>query len=246
MGRASDRLDMDADRLDDREWQMTDLDACSYCGRIFEAAEIEEFRRSDSKQRLLLPRHDQIYAVVPLASGERTVCEDCFLSGAVGPLGDAEYSELHYQFGLEYSHKERYEQARACFEKAVQRSRSPDHLVGLSLAHENLNDAERALECLEEARRIEPDNRALLRSLPRLYVKCGRFADAVAQIESTWDQLVGPDVFLDGAEALVRLGRRADAERMYETALEIATACCEDHRRECEERWRSICAICDG
>lgn len=225
---------------------MTDLDECSYCGRIFEPAEMEEYRRSDSEGRLMLPCYDQIYAVVPLASGERTVCEDCFLSGAFGPLGDADYSELHYQFGLEYSQNERYEQARACFEKAAQRSRTPDRLVGLSLAHEQLDYAERALESLEEARRIEPDNPAVLRSLPRLFVKCGRFADAIAQIESTWDKLVGPDVFLDGAEALLRLRRRGEAERMYETALEIAAACCEDHRRECEERWREIRIIDDG
>lgn len=222
---------------------MTDPNECNYCGKVFEPAEMEKWSSSKSDDYLILPRYDQVFALVSLAYGERYVCEDCFLNGTVELLDDMEFSELHYQFGLEYLQRKQYQQALDCFNMASQRVQSANNLVSLAIAHEHLNNVAYALEFLEKAREIEPDNPFVLGNLPRLYVKCHRYADAVAQVGSTLEKLADSNVVLDGAEALLRLGQSAKAEKEYQTALSIAVACCEDCRRECEDRWHSICAV---
>lgn len=213
---------------------------CSYCGSRFEPSGFDECRISPSDETFLLARHDQVFATINIASGERTVCEACFVSNRVAFETPAEIHELHYQFGLEYSQLNQLMRARECFETAISLVRSANTLASLAILLEKTGAIAAAVRLLEEVRHAQTDHPVVVNSLPRLYLKSGQFSDAIAQIDKTTGTFFGFGVFLDRAEALLRLGRHDEVPAAYSKALFIASACCEDCRRDCETRWQAI------
>lgn len=219
------------------------MEQCTYCQRIFEPRAFEEFRSNVLSDAFTLPVYDadQVYSLVHLSGIETCICETCYRNRHWEMLSPAELTELHFQMGLELSQQHRHADAAECYRKALDVERTSEILGSLAIAMENMEQIAEAIPLLEEVKRRDPDHAIVVRSLARLYNAVGRYQLAILETERTSSSrhfvFHG---FLDRAEALLALGRDADARGAAQQAHQRAAECCTDCADECRSRWSEL------
>ncbi|MDA3872611.1 MAG: tetratricopeptide repeat protein, partial [Kiritimatiellae bacterium] len=131
---------------------------------------------------------------------------------------------FYYDLAAAYERAGRIESSVAAFEKII--ARNPDHHPALNyLAYmwadrgENLD---RALEYVNRALKLEPDNGAYLDTLGWIYYQQGQFEDAYRELLKSAELDPDEPVILEHlGDVLMKLGRPLEARAYYRITLEL-------------------------
>jgi len=106
----------------------------------------------------------------PLAKAETSfgqfeICETCYEQGLPVYFTQSDLAEIHYQFGLEYLHRDRSVESVDSLSRALQINESPDILAALGHAESKRGDQETAIAHYQRALEIDPSHATAKESL---------------------------------------------------------------------------------
>lgn len=133
-------------------------------------------------------------------------------------------NRIYFALGSAYEQSDQLHEAVDVFEKILETS--PDHAPTLNYLGYMLADAgvrlEYALELIEKALAIAPNNGAYLDSYAWVHYRLGNFQLALSELEKAINQQIeDPVIYEHMGDVHKALGNRGEAEKFYKKALEL-------------------------
>ena len=135
-----------------------DSDTCSMCHRAYTITRTDTWT-TDNGTPLILGSSDMGFAVVTLNGEEVEICEKCYLDGSLkGRIQCRDMYEVHYEFGLCFLQRERYEDALQAFKEAMEIGIDSKLLASIGLAYGYLGQHTLAKVSYQRALELDPSN----------------------------------------------------------------------------------------
>ncbi|RXT43425.1 hypothetical protein B5V03_22645 [Bradyrhizobium betae] len=125
---------------------------------------------------------------------------------------DAEHADTQHLMGLLFLHAEQYNDAMAWIVRAIQRAPKPEYLASFATALQRYGRFEEALNVLDKAIQLRPDDAALWRQQGDIRIQLGRLDQAVLSLQHALQ--LGPnhqDALYKTGAVLHKLGRNEEA-----------------------------------
>lgn len=149
----------------------------------------------------------------------RLVCEECYHAGKLESFSKEELYALHYAFGLEYQLLGRYVESVTAYRKALGVQVSVDVLVLAAEVEGMLGHSQEQEAHYKRALEVDPNDVLARRGLSGVYRNQGRYEEALKLLDRDIAQIgPTPDLMMERAELLFRLGRHDAAMLAFQTA----------------------------
>ncbi len=216
--------------------QDADIRTCAYCGKVFVNKPLEV---DHEKRTIVIPKLEEHYVVAEVESGEVIICEDCYGNLDTFDFSLGDLYEIHYQFGIEYLFSSLHDKSLEAFEKALEISRTPDILSSVALLYLKTERLDEANTLLRESLALNPDHEMTLIHLLHVLIDQGELIDALELIKRAFEHAsFKPDILMDLAEILFKMGDQQQANECYQTAKQMAN--CLTSNEYYDDRWQSI------
>jgi tetratricopeptide (TPR) repeat protein len=143
------------------------METCFLCQRIIPEGE-PSIWRNDSGESVSVATSVEPLALIDTPSGDLCVCERCYHAALPPFLSHDQLQALHAEFAIEYCNFERFDDAIAAGQRALELGLSADNLAMLAYTHSQLGRQSEAAALYQRALAIEPDHFISTENLKRL------------------------------------------------------------------------------
>ena len=108
-------------------------------------------------------------AIADTSVGEFEICESCYRRGLPAFFTPQDLAEIHYQFGLEYTHRGQFDCGAESLTQARRISETADIVAALAHTEDKLGHRELAIAHYRRALEIDPSHFMSRQNLKRLH-----------------------------------------------------------------------------
>ena len=146
------------------------MDSCSICKADIPESSLETWENDDGLAvHVGLTQYPS--AIAETSIGEVEICEACYLLGLPKFFTSDDQAEIHFQFGVEYSHRENYDSSVRSLTEALSLSETADIYAHLGYSLGYLGDNEAAVAHYEKAPQIDPTHFMSTENLKNIQMK---------------------------------------------------------------------------
>ena len=143
------------------------MSICTLCKNPIPEAKPETWT-SPTGEELQVARSAAPTAIAETSLGEFEICEDCYHCGLPSFFTPLDVAEIHYQFGLEYTHYGQFTRSIQALTQASHTTETADVVAALGYAEDQLGHRDTAVAHYQRALKLDTAHLMSLNTLEKI------------------------------------------------------------------------------